>query len=82
MKPIHVSEDIIPIGKFKAKASNVLKKLRETGRPAIITLNGKPAAVLISPEEFDTMREHQRFMQAVQSGLADSEAGSITDDEG
>ncbi len=81
MKPIHISEDILPVGKFKAHASSVLKKLRESGRPVVITLNGKPAAVLVLPEEFDLFREHQRFMQAVHQGLADSEAGRVIEDE-
>ena len=80
MKPVHISEDILPIGEFKTHASRVLRRLREDQRPIVITQNGKPAGVLITPEEFDRLREREHFVQAVQSGLADSEAGRVIDD--
>lgn len=81
MKPMQVSEDILPIGEFKAQVSRVLRKLHEAQRPIVITQNGKPTAVLITPEEFDRLREHDRFLEAVREGLADSEAGRVVEDE-
>jgi len=81
MKFVHVSEDILPIGEFKTHASRVLRRLRATQRPIVITLNGKPAAVLITPEEFDRLYERERFVEAVGQGLADSEAGRVVEDE-
>ncbi len=47
----------------------------------VITQNGKPAAVLITPEELDRIAERGRFLDAVQEGLADPEAGRLIDDE-
>ena len=81
MKPLQVSEDILPIGQFKTQASQVLRKLREAQRPIIITQNGKPTAVLITPEEFDRLHERDRFLEAVREGLADSEAGRVVEDK-
>ena len=81
MKPMQLSQDILPLGEFKTHASRVLRQLKESQRPVVITQNGRPAAVLISPEEFDHMREHERFMAAVREGLADSEAGRVINDE-
>ena len=81
MKPIHTTEDIVPLNDFKARASELFRQLREGQRPLIITLNGKPAGVLITPEEFDRMRERDRFGEAVSAGLADSAAGRVIDDE-
>jgi prevent-host-death family protein len=81
MKPLQLTEDILPIGEFKAQASRVLRQLRSSQRPVVITQNGRPAAVLITPEEFDRIREHERFMSAVREGLADAEAGRLVDDE-
>jgi PHD/YefM family antitoxin component YafN of YafNO toxin-antitoxin module len=43
----------------------------------IITRNGKPAAVLSTPEEFDRLRERAHFVQSVEEGLADSKAGRV-----
>jgi prevent-host-death family protein len=81
MKPVLLSEDVLPIGEFKTQASRVLRKLRQSQRPVVITQNGKPAAVLITPEEFDQMRERDRFVAAVREGLADSKAGRALEDD-
>ena len=81
MKPFSTAEDIVPLNDFKARASQLFRKLREGQRPLIITQNGKPAAVLISPEEFDRIRERDRFVEAVSAGLADAAAGRLVDDK-
>jgi prevent-host-death family protein len=80
MKPIQVSEDILPIASFKAHASEVVRSLRARGRPMIITQNGRPAAVLLSPEEFDRLTYREGFRAAVREGLADAEAGRVVSD--
>ena len=80
MKPVQIAEDIVPLADFKARASRLFRQLRREQRPVIITQNGKPAAVLITPEEFDRIQERERFLDAVREGLADSEAGRLTDD--
>ncbi len=80
MKPVQLSEDILPVGEFKAHLAQVLQKLRKSDRPIVITQNGKPAAVMVSPREFDRLLERVRFIEAVRDGLSDSEAGRwITD---
>jgi len=81
MKPLQVAQDIVPVGAFKAHASQFIRRLNAEHRPIVITQNGKPAAVLLTPEEFDRLREHDRFLDAVQAGLQDSAAGRVTDDE-
>lgn len=81
MKPLILSEDVLPIGEFKTQASRVLRKLQSSGRPVVITQNGRPAGVLITPQEFDQMHERERFMAAVKEGLADVEAGRLLTSE-
>ena len=80
MKSLHISEDILAIGEVKAQFSRVLRQLHETQRPMVVTRNGRPAAVLITPDEFDRLRELDQFLDAVYEGLADSEAGRVIDD--
>lgn len=79
---IRVSEDIVPIGDFKAHLSEQIRELRVRHRPLIVTQNGKPAAVILAPEEFDRLAAQAQFIGAVQEGLDDLEAGRVlTDDE-
>lgn len=79
MKPLYLSEDIVPIKDLETQAPRVLEQLRDSHRPVVITQNGRAAAVLISPEDFDRLRERDLFMAAVQEGLADVEAGRLLD---
>ncbi len=81
MKQIQVSEDIVSLSDFKSHASKMLRQAQTSGRPIIITQNGKPAGVLISPAEFDSLSEQNRFINAVKSGLADIEQGQVLTDE-
>ena len=81
MKSIRVAEDILSVAEVKARFSRVLRTLNETGRPVVITQNGKPAAVLITASEFDTLSERDRFVGAVERGLADMQSGRLVDDD-
>ena len=81
MKPLQVSQDIVPLARFKTQASQIFRQMHDEQRPVVVTQNGQPAAVLITPEEFDRLQEHDRFLEAVRDGLADSEAGRLLDDE-
>lgn len=81
MKPLQISEDIVPLAQFKARASQVFRQLHREHRPVVITQNGKPAAVLITPQEYDRLQQRDLFVEAVQEGLADVKAGRVIDDE-
>jgi len=81
MDHLRVSEDIVPLSEFKAHASEWLKRIAQTGAPIVITLNGRAAAVLVSPGEFDALTERGRLLQAVAEGIADADRGRLTDHE-
>ena len=75
MKPISVTNDIIPIAEFKAGISKWFKTLQKSGHPLIITQNGKPAGVLLSPDEYDELVYRKSFLDSVDRGIADTESG-------
>jgi len=79
MKEVKVSEGIVPLGEFKAQAAKLLKRVGESGEPMVITQNGRPAGVLLSPREYDRIQERQRFLESIAAGLADAEAGKVID---
>ena len=81
MKPIQISEDILPLAKFKASASEIIRQLHAVQRPIDITQNGRPAAVLITPEQFDELSERERLVTAIREGLSDAETDRVIDDE-
>ena len=77
MKEIRVSSDIIPLGEFKTGMSTCLKRVQATGHPLIITQNGRPAGVLLSPEEYDKLVYQKQFMESVEHGLMAAEDGEM-----
>ena len=81
MKPMNISQNIISLSDFKNKASKMLHEIQSSRRPLVITQNGKAAAVLISPSDFDLLTEQARFVDAVQKGLADVQDGRMLSDE-
>lgn len=82
MKQINISKDIVPAAEFKVKISKYLKEIRSTGRPMVITQNGKPAGVLISPDDFDELFYQKSLIESIHRGISDIEKGNVlTTDE-
>jgi prevent-host-death family protein len=76
MRTINISQDIVPVGEFKTKISKWLRSIKDNNHPVIITQNGKPAGVLITPEEYDKLVYTQEFKQSIHRGLKDIESGN------
>lgn len=81
MRALRVASDILPIGEFKAHASRVVSEVRDGGGAVVLTQHGRPAAVLISPQDYDRLTARDRFTAAVQEGLQDVVAGRTLSDE-
>ena len=77
MKNLRVSDGVIPLGEFKSRAASYLKDL---DGPVVITQNGRPAGVLLSPIEYDRLCEQQRFLESIAAGVADVQAGRTMDE--
>jgi prevent-host-death family protein len=75
MRSIRISEDFVPVSEFKAQAADWLRRIGESGVPVVVTQNGKPAGVLLSPATFDALIEKARFLAGVEEGLSDAAAG-------
>jgi prevent-host-death family protein len=78
--PLQLADDIVPIAEFKAHLSRVVRTLPARRRPVVITQNGKAAAVVMSPAEFDRLAYRARFVDAVEQGLTDVEEGRVMSD--
>jgi antitoxin YefM len=81
MRNIRTNEDVVPAKEFKAKLSSWLQHVAKNRRPLLITLNGKPAGVLLDPRDFDDSQERARLVETVQKGLEDAEAGRFVSEK-
>ena len=74
MKTISVANDIVPIAEFKTSLAKWFKNLK-TGHPLIITQNGRPSGVLLSPNDYDELVYRKSFLDSVDRGISDIENG-------
>jgi prevent-host-death family protein len=77
---VHVDEDIVPIAELKAHLSEMVRELPARRRPVVVTQNGRPAAVILSPAAFDRLSYRARFVAAVEEGLEDIDEGRVLSD--
>ncbi len=66
----------LPLSEVKSKLSGLVERVRALDEEVVITKNGRPAAVLVSPEEFESWKEtiairgDASFMKEIRAGLA------------
>ena len=65
----------LSLSEAKMKLSALIDSLGVTGEEVVITKNGRPAAVLVSPDEFEswretlTIRSDNELMEEIKTGL-------------
>lgn len=52
---MYTTSDIYPVSDFNRKPSSHIKRLQQTKKPEILTVNGKAAVVMIDPESYDQL---------------------------
>jgi len=75
MKTISISNDIVPIAEFKTSISKWFRNIQSKGHPLIITQNGKPAGVLLSPTDYDDLVYRKSFLESIDRGMSDADSG-------
>ena len=50
---ISFKEDIVPISELKKNTKKILAQIRKTGRPVILTVNGRADSVLVDVENYE-----------------------------
>lgn len=67
---------IVPLSEAKAKLSELLDSVLRRDEEIMITRNGRPAAVLVSPDDFESWKEtvairsDAEMMREIEAGLA------------
>jgi prevent-host-death family protein len=80
---ILVRMDILPLSEVKARLSELVDRVVEEHERIVITRNGRPAAVLLSPDDLESLEEtlavmsDPDLMESVREGLRDIEQGNV-----
>lgn len=73
---IDVSRDIQSLTTFKRKSSGLMKRMRKTGRPMVLTVKGRAEAVIMDPAAYQKMADQLDSILAIRRGLAQARRGA------
>jgi prevent-host-death family protein len=71
---MNIKRDIQTLSEFKQNASKVVKQVQETRQPVVLTVNGKPAAVVQDVNSYQRMAdtlEYRDTVAALREALSD-----------
>jgi prevent-host-death family protein len=73
-----ILKDIQPLTSFRNNSAEVLRQLKETGRPVVLTVNGRAAAVLQDAQSYQRLLDLAAAADAdegIRQGLEDLDHG-------
>jgi antitoxin YefM len=75
----------LSVSEAKMKLSGLIEVVNATDEEVMITKNGRPAAVLVSPEEFESWKEtiavrsDTALMKEIRKGLKALQTGKVSE---
>ena len=83
-----MSDVVLPLAEIKKRLSEIVDGVEERHDRVVLTRNGRPAAVIISPEDLESLEEtldilsDPKAMRAIRRAEAEIDAGDgLTGDE-
>ncbi len=76
---LDLEADIQPVSDFRANASALIRQVRESGRPLVLTQRGRGAAVLLDIGAYQRLLEENEELRDVQQALGDVRDGRMVE---
>ncbi|WP_412509726.1 type II toxin-antitoxin system Phd/YefM family antitoxin [Roseovarius sp. SYSU LYC5161] len=73
-----LTKDITPLTEFKRDSARMIAQIKETGRPQILTVNGRPSVVVMDALAWQDMQnqlEYAETVAGIRKGLSQAQAG-------
>jgi len=77
-----IIKDISPLTAFKRDSARIISQIKETGRPQVLTVNGKPSVVVMDASAWQEMQNQLDYAETVaglRKGLVEARAGQGID---
>jgi prevent-host-death family protein len=81
MAHINLEKDLIPLSDFSASYKKYITSLSDERNSIVLTQNGKAAAVLVSPGEYDLLTGKNEVLNLIASRLQEISNGEFVTDE-
>lgn len=73
---IDVTQDIHSLTTFKRNSSGLMKHMKKTGRPLVLTVNGKAEAVVLDAKAYQEVASQLDAVASIRRGLAQARKGA------
>ena len=64
---MYTTNDIYPVSDFNRKPAEHIKRLKETKKPEVLTVNGKAAVVMVDPESYDQLIADKEMLETLKT---------------
>ena len=72
---IDVRQDIQSVTTFKRDTAGLIKRMKKTGRPLVLTIKGKAEAVVMDAAVYQKLADRVDAVEGVRRGLAQARKG-------
>jgi prevent-host-death family protein len=72
---LDIANDIRSLSDFKRNTSELLDRLKKTGNPLILTINGRAEVVVQDAEAYQELLDRVETIEGLQRGLSEVKAG-------
>ena len=75
--PISVTEDIRSVSELKRDTKEIFRHVHETGRPVVVTVNGKPDVVILDAAVYEKRLKEGNLARLIAEAEEDVRAGRV-----
>lgn len=72
---IDVTQDIHSLTTFKRNSSGLMKQMKKTGRPLVLTIKGKAEVVLLDAATYQQVADYLDAVAGIREGLSQMKKG-------
>jgi len=72
---LDLANDIRSLSDFKRNTVELVERLRETGNPLVLTVNGRAELVVQDAAAYQALLDRVETIEGIQRGLKDAKAG-------
>lgn len=76
---LSITEDIRSITDLKRNTNAILEQIHKTGRPVVLTVNGKAEAVILDAAEYEKINQAFNLLKLLVPAEEDVKAGRFTE---
>ena len=73
---IDLVEDIHSMTAFKHNSTGLLKRMKKSGRPLVLTVKGKAEMVLLNASAYREVADHLDAVSSIRRGLSQAKQGA------